>query len=132
MIRASHPLADWLGPALDELSDEQLEQLTAESKRINARYPDDDQDDLDLRDAALSAAVQMILGETTPDEVMHELTAARKAAWRASAAAQQVAVMLVAADVSEVEAARRVGIDRNTLRSALGKARKPQRRISKA
>lgn len=113
-------LTAWLGPALDDLTPEQVERVRAEADRIAERYPHPDHQD--EREAALSAAVQYLLGETKAIDVANALTAARMAEARASAAAQQVATMLVADKVaSEVVAARDCGIDRMTLRKALGK-----------
>ena len=113
-------LTAWLGPAADEMTADQRSRFDAEAERITARYPDPDHQP--EREAALSAAVQYLLGETKAIDVANALTAARMAEARALAAAQQVATMLVADKVaSEVVAARDCGIDRMTLRKALGK-----------
>lgn len=112
-------LSAWLGPARDDLTDEQLDRVTAASHAIDARYPDSD--DSDLREAALSAAVQYLLGDTTPEDVGRAHLAADRDALLASAAAQQVAVMLTEEGMSEVRAADAVYIARGTLRAALGK-----------
>jgi hypothetical protein len=120
MDRTAHPLAAWLGPALDQLTDDQLDRLTAESERIDARYPDPDEQE--ERIAALSAAVQYLLGDITlvaAGEIRRAAMAAERLSVVTSA---QVATMAIADDgLSEVEAARRANIDRNTLRRALGK-----------
>lgn len=119
--RLSHPLYAWLGPAEPDLTDEQLVRLLAESERIEARYPDED--DQYRRDAALSAAVQYILGETTIDEAGRARSAAKIAELEASAASQQIAAMCCDDGMGEIEAARRAGIDRMTVRKARGKPR---------
>ncbi len=109
-----------LGPALEELAPEQVDRLLAEADDIAAYYPGDQ----DLREAALSAAVQYLLGELTPEQAAEQLRAARASAARASAAAQQVGVLLVQRGETEVAAARRCGITRDTLRARLGKGRR--------
>lgn len=115
-----HELIAWLGPAADELSAEQVDRLRAEADRITERYPDPD--DQDRRDAALSAAVQYLLGETTPEDAARRHLAAQREAALASAAAAQIGTMLVADNggKGKSEAARRVGIDRMGLLKALG------------
>src|SRR5690606_36664379 len=90
-----------------------------EAHSIYGRYPDPD--DQELRDAALSAAVQWMLGETTLERAREQLVSARIAAARASAAAQQVAVMAHADGMPESHADAAVGIDRMVLREPLGK-----------
>lgn len=125
--RRSHPLAAWLGPALDQLTDEQLVRLTAESRAIDARYPDED--DGHLREAALSAAAQYLLGDTEPGDFGRVLTAARLAEAQAYAASQQVAAMLCHDNPRyETRAAELTGIDRMIVRRMLGKSggRKPK------
>lgn len=109
----------WLSPALPELTAEQLDRLADEDERIDARYPDPDE--ADLREAALSAAVQYLLGETTVDDAGRRLGHARWEAAMAVAVSQQLAAMAVADGTSEVKAAAAAGIDRMTLRKTLGK-----------
>jgi DNA invertase Pin-like site-specific DNA recombinase len=64
---------------------------------------------------------QYLLGETTIADAGESLLRARVRAAEALAAVQQIAVMCVADGMSEAEAARRAGIDRMTVRKALGK-----------
>lgn len=54
-----HELEAWLGPALPELTPEQIDYLHREAEELEARYPDD----ADAREAALAEAVQHLLGE---------------------------------------------------------------------
>lgn len=112
-------LTAWLGDYADELTDDQRDRLEREAERINTRWPDPD--DQFSRDAALSAAHQLIVGETSLREVREQLVATRMAEIAASAAAQQVAAMAVDDGMSEVQAADQAGIDRMTLRRMLGK-----------
>lgn len=111
-------LMAWLGPAATELTPEQMEQVADASRDINARYPDPD--DTAIRDVALSAAVQYLLGETTPEQADRALMAARTAEREAYATALQVAVMMVRTGVPKATAARAAGIDRMSLLKALG------------
>jgi hypothetical protein len=116
-----HEMMAWLGPAAGDLTAEQVDRLVRESDDIAAYWPD--LDDADLREAALSAAVQHMLGDITPEQVAAELGAARLAAARAFAAAQQVAAMVVRDHPGQRikrETARRCGIDRMTLLKRLG------------
>lgn len=111
-------LAAWLGPAADQLTTEQADRVAAEARRIAERYPDPDEQD--ERDAALSATVQYLLGETTPDKTGRALIEARRRERAAYVAAEQVAVILVRDGAKKASAARAVGIDRMSLLKALG------------
>lgn len=114
-----HEIEAWLGPALKEMTEGQVDRAHREAVRIHERYPDPD--DSTERDAALSAATQYLLGEVSPAGVGDELRRARANEQESRAAAQQVAVMAVEDGMSEAEAARLVGLDRMTVRKALGK-----------
>lgn len=110
----------WLGPAAEELTDEQRTRFEAEAAETIARIGDDP--DLQAEhDAALSALAQYLLGETTIDEVGHVRQRSADAARYALLAAKQVARLAVLDGMSEVEAARRAGLDRMTVRKLLGK-----------
>ena len=114
-------LTAWLGPAATDLTADQRARFDTEAERITARYPDPDEQD--QRDAALSATVQYLLGETAVADAGRELTAARLASARALAAAEQLAGMAATdGSMSEVAAADAACIDRMTLRrKVLGK-----------
>lgn len=56
-----HELEAWLGPALPELTPEQIDHLHREAEAIDKQWPDPD--DADAREAALAEAVQHLLGE---------------------------------------------------------------------
>lgn len=111
-------LLAWLGPAAKDLTPEQLERVAAESREIDERYPDPDEQD--EREAALSAVVQYLLGDTTAEDVNRELIAARTRERAAYVAALQVAVMLTRDGTPKAAAARAVGIDRMRVLKALG------------
>lgn len=112
-------LMAWLGPAAADLTPEQTERVAAEAQRIAERYPDPDE--RPERDAALSAAVQYLLGETTAEDASRALVDARLREREAYVTALQVAVMLAGDGVPDAVAARRAGIDRMRLLKALGK-----------
>lgn len=111
-------LTAWLGPAADDLTAEQIERVTAESREIDLRYPDPDEHR--EREAALSAVVQYLLGDTKPEDANRALIDARLRERDAYVAAEQVAVMLVRDGTAKATAARRAGIDRMSLLKALG------------
>ncbi|MET7395634.1 hypothetical protein ABZS66_19300 [Dactylosporangium sp. NPDC005572] len=120
----SDDLMDWLGPAADELTAEQIERVRDEARRIAERYPDPDEQP--ERDAALSATVQYLLGETNAAAANNELLEARRRERAAYVSALQVAVMIVGdrqhagQPPNKAGAARAVGIDRMRLLEALG------------
>jgi len=113
-----HDLMAWLGPAADELTPEQIERVSDAARDIDERYPDPDEQD--ERDAALSATVQYLLGETTPEDANRALIDARQREREAYVAALQIAVMAHRDGVPKATAARRAGIDRMSLLKALG------------
>lgn len=119
MITTPESLRPWLGPAWDELTAEQIDRLCAEVDRIQERHPDPD--DADLRDTALSAAVQYLLGEVDVDAAGIALRDAMLQVSRLRAGSRQLAVMLADDDETEAGAARRTGIDRMTLLKDRGK-----------
>lgn len=111
-------LMAWLGPAADELTAEQIEQVAAADRDIMERYPDPG--DQAEYQAALSAVVQHLLGETTLEDAQRTLIDARTREREAYATALQIAVMAVADGIPKATAARRAGIDRMSLLKALG------------
>lgn len=111
-------LMAWLGPAADDLTPEQIERVRTEADAIARRYPDPDEQP--ERDAALSAVVQYLLGETTPEDAARALATARQRERAAYVAAEQIAVMLVADGTPKADSARRAGIDQTSLLKALG------------
>ena len=110
----------WLGPAADDMTPQQRKRFEVEAQAAIERIGDDP-DDQDDRDAALSAIVQYLLGDTTLDQAGAERERTQAAARAASIAAQTMARLAVQDGVSEVQAARRAGLTRMTVRRALGK-----------
>lgn len=109
----------WLGPAAEDLTDDQAADFAAAWGEIGERYPDPD--DHDRRDAALSALVRYWTEEGAAERIAAE-TGAAYAAWQVRVAASCAAAAAMVKDgLSEREAARRSGVDRQTLRKYLGK-----------
>lgn len=118
-------LMAWLGPAADEMTGEQIQRLSAEYELIAAYYPDPDE--MGERDAALSAVVQYLLGDTTPQDAARELADARRRERQAYAAALWAGVMAVRDDTPKAAAARLAGVDRMSLLEALGERARRRR-----
>lgn len=105
----------WLGPV--ELTSEQRDRFAAIWDDTDGRYPDD----ADAVNAALSAAVQYLLGETGPEDAGREIARLTAALEDARAAARVVAVLAIADRESESALAARMGVTRMTVRKWLGK-----------
>lgn len=105
-----YELEAWLGPALEDLSPEQVDRLHREAEAIDERYPDPDD-----REAALIAAVQYMLGELTVEEAGRRRRETRAAERHARVQAIQVAVMAAEDGMPTAAAARAVGLDRQVL-----------------
>lgn len=108
-----HELEAWLGPALEDLSPEQVDRLHREAEAIDARYPEPD--DTDDREAALTAAVQYLLGELTVEEAGRRRRETRAAERHARVQAIQVALMAAADGLPTAAAAWAAGLDRQVL-----------------
>lgn len=110
----------WLGDAAETLTDEQAGQFVTGWDYVAANWPDTD--DQGVRDAALAAVAEYVLGDTTlPDlaVIMHQ---ARAQLQEATAACQAVSALAYHDGVSESEVARQVRVDRaRTVRRWLGK-----------
>lgn len=107
----------WLGPV--ELTDEQAERFARVWDEVAELGDDTDED---AQNATLSAAVQYLLGETTPAEAGHAITVARRQWTEATAAAAQIARMAHEDGASEAELARIIGVTRaKTMRRWLRK-----------
>ena len=110
-----HELTAWLGPV--EATDEQIEALHRASGAVDTRYTDADHGE--ARNAAFSAAAQIILGDDTLESIAQEYLQARA---RERATRYRLTGALIAhAGDSEVQLAGRAGVTRMTVRKALGK-----------
>ena len=105
----------WLGPV--ELTSEQRERFAAIWDDVDGRYPDD----ADAATAALSAAVQYLVGETRPEDAGREIARLAASLEDARAAARAVAVLAIADGESESALAARMGVTRMTVRKWLDK-----------
>ena len=105
----------WLGPI--ELTDEQRGRFTTIWDDVTGRYPGDQ----DAATAALSAAVQYLVGETRPEDAGREIARLTASLEDARAAARAVAVLAIADGESENALAARMGVTRMTVRKWLGK-----------
>ncbi len=121
----SDDLRAWLGPAADDLTAEQLERVADLSRRIDAFYPDPDEHR--EREAALSAVVQHLLGDTSPSEVRQAHVDAKLRAREAAVAATWVGVALAEETGNKLGAAREVGVDRMVLLETLGERARRRR-----
>lgn len=106
-----YELEAWLGPALEDLSPEQVDRLHRVSDDIAARYPDNAAD----REAALTAATRYLLGELTVEEAGRRRRETRDAERHARVQAVQVAAMAEEDGMPTAVAARAAGIDRQVL-----------------
>lgn len=103
----------WLGPAAEELSDDQLERFERSAADITDRYGDDP-DMAEAIQVELSATVQWILGETSLEQVRDTVMTYRYGT-------RQIARLAAEDGISEAEIAARTGLNRTTVRKALGK-----------
>jgi hypothetical protein len=111
-------LMAWLGPAAAGMTPDQIGTVREIARLIDARWPD--QDDAPSREAALSGAVQIILGDTTAADLARDLAAARLAETAACAAALGGAAALARTGTAKATAARTAGVDRMSLLKILG------------
>ena|SRR5690554_3379209 len=105
-----HELEAWLGPALEDLTPEQVSRLHREAEEIDERWSDPDD-----REAALIAATQYLLGDLTVEEAGKRRRETRAAERHARVQAIQVACMAEADGMPTAAAARAAGIDRQVL-----------------
>lgn len=101
-----------------QVTADQRQRITAAAQAVAARYPHPDL--ADDRERALSAAVQVILGDTDPDVIAATWHEARRVE-RDAHAALTGALIAVAPGVPETTLAARFRVRRMTVRKALGK-----------
>lgn len=105
-----YELEAWLGPALEDLTPEQVDRLHQEAEAIEARYSDPED-----QEAALVAATQYLLGDLTLEEAGKRRRETRAAERHARVQAIQLASMAEADGMPTAAAARAAGIDRQVL-----------------
>ncbi len=108
----------WLGPARDEMTDEQLDRFDELAAAIEDRWPAD-ADDPDANADRLSGALMIVLGDATLESLGAERLEAMRALDEATRRLQ--GAMLSNADLGPSEIARRAGVARDTVRHALGR-----------
>ena len=110
-------LAAWLGPVAAEATADQIEAIVAASTLIDERWPAPDLGD--DRESALSAAVQVIVGDSTLEEIGATWRSARAA--EAATRAALTGAIIASRGLAETEIERRSGMSRISVRRALGK-----------
>jgi len=111
-----HEMRALLGPAYDETTPEQREMIDRAATQIAERWPEPDL--ADTRQAALTGAMQVILGDSSLEEAAQAWHRARMAEREAQAA---LTGAIIVTKASETEIASRAGVHRLTVRRALGK-----------
>ena len=106
----------WLGPALEEMSDEQLEAFDDAARAIFARHADDE-DDPDAATEALSGALMVILGDDTLDGLGGAYRQAVEAA--SEAHGRLIGAVIASRDLGPSEISRRSGLSRVSVTKAL-------------
>ena len=110
-----YELEAWLGPAIAEMTPDQVDAMARYDDMIAARY-----DDEALRSAAASGALQIALSEGTLEQLGEALARARQE--ERETMAMLTGALIASADTdSESSLARRAGVTRVTVRRALGK-----------
>ena len=113
-----HELDAWLGDFADTLTDDQKDALAGAADGIEERYPDEDDD---RRQAAMIAASQVAFGDTTLTEAADAWRAAKQAERAAMAALTGAVLMADRSGETEAAIVKATGINRMTIRKALGK-----------
>ena len=108
----------WLGPALEQMTDEQLEAFGDAARQIFDRYPATE-DDPDAATEALSGALQVILGDDTLTNLGADRAAAQQTLDRAHARLQ--GAILASRQLGPSEIARQSGLSRQTVHMLLNR-----------
>lgn len=111
-----HELNAWLGDVT--VTDEQRAALHRAADMTTARYPHPDQ--RGDAETAFTAASQLILGDATLTETAATYAAARRAE-REAMAALTGAMIAASATTREAAISRETGMNRMTVRKAIGK-----------
>ena len=117
-------LEAWLGPALDDMTDEQVDTFAALVERIAGRYPGRDSGqhpDEEAMGEAMSGALMILLGDDTLAGLGGEWARARQAEREAMARLTGAIIAASGAGRAETEIAAETGLTRRSVRKALGK-----------
>ena len=110
-----YELEAWLGPALAGMTPGQVDAMVRYTDMIEGRY-----DDEAMRGLAAGGALQIILADSTLEQIGEALARARQE--EREAMAILTGALIASADTdSESSLARRAGVTRVTVRRALGK-----------
>lgn len=108
----------WLGEAADEMTREQVDDLTRHAADIADHYGEDA---FDEANSALITAHQIMTGVDPVRDLAQQLTRARAEQAEALAGLRQAAIMQVGmGDETQAGFARRAGVDRMAVREWLG------------
>ncbi|MFC3454021.1 hypothetical protein [Amycolatopsis speibonae] len=115
-------LESYLGDFANDITSEQKDTLMRISDELDEKYPQGEDFDeyQDEREEAFSTAVQYVMGDLDVDSVGRNLMAARFEMAKTMAAAHAM-TLAAAGDESEASLARKLGVDRMTVRKWLGK-----------
>ena len=106
----------WLGPALEQMTDEQLEAFDDAARQIFDRYPATE-DDPDAAAEALSGALMVILGDDTLDGLGGAYRQAVEAA--SEAHGRLIGAVIESRDLGPSEISRQSGLSRVSVSKAL-------------
>ena len=106
----------WLGPALEQMTDEQLKAFDDAARQIFDRYPATE-DDPDAATGALSGALMVILGDDTLDGLGGAYRQAVEAA--SEAHGRLIGAVIASRDLGPSEVSRRSGLSRVSVTKAL-------------
>ena len=106
----------WLGPALEQMTNEQLEAFDDAARQIVDRYPASE-DDPEAATAALSGALMVILGDDTLDGLGGAYRQAVEAA--SEAHGRLIGAVIASRDLGPSEISRRSGLSRVSVTKAL-------------
>ena len=106
----------WLGPALEQMTDEQLKAFDDAARQIFDRYPAIE-DDPDAATEALSGALMVILGDDTLDGLGGAYRQAVEAA--SEAHGRLIGAVIASRDLGPSEISRQSGLSRVSVTKAL-------------
>lgn len=116
----SSDLAAWLGPVADDATPDQLEEIAAAAALIRDRYPHPDL--ADDREAALTGATQVVIGDSTLEDLAAVWSRCRQA--EMAAHATLTGAIIASRTLPETgpgSLCARTGMARQSVRKALGK-----------
>ena len=119
-----HELTAWLGPAADDMTPEQIDAFAAMVDQIADRYPgreNGQHPDEEAMGEAMVGALSVLLADDTLVAITQEWATKRRAERDAMARVTGAIIASRAAGKLETEIAAESGLNRGTVRKALGK-----------